>query len=154
MGKNQNGQVVVELAIVLPFFFFLLFAVLEIGLMYNAKQITDLGAFRAARSFLALKEPQAAQKSFSQTLKGVTFRSESAPRCHVEIVEKPDAVIARAVYLYKPVFPVTPLARFLGYTLLWSKNSDLIRRAIAAHPDWAEKIKTHVAVSAAVSLNR
>jgi Flp pilus assembly protein TadG len=110
--RGPKGQVAVELAIVLPLALLFLFVLFELCLMFNARQMALLAAFRAARSFVAEKNHAHASASALQTLKPVAFRTKPENAVMVKVGQEKGKVRARVVLHHKPLFP---LARLLGW---------------------------------------
>ena len=151
---NQKGQITVELAIIIPLALFIIFALAELCFMYNAKQVALLGAFRSARSYAVTKRKSSADSCMYRTLKTVTFRNSADNVSYLEINEHDNKIFLSVVYLYKPLFPILPLANFLGHSLFSDNHSSFVEAAvrIRSNDRWAEKIKTHVPITAGVEL--
>lgn len=49
-GSSESGQAVVETAIVMPLFVFLLLGILQLGLMHQARLLTKYAAYKAVRA--------------------------------------------------------------------------------------------------------
>ncbi|MBB5047366.1 hypothetical protein HNR60_002120 [Rhodopseudomonas rhenobacensis] len=56
-GRNRRGATAVEFALVAPFFFGLLFAIIEVGLVFFAGQLLETGTQDSARAFLTQTNP-------------------------------------------------------------------------------------------------
>ena len=52
--KKESGQAMVEFAIVFPVLFFFFLTIIQMGLLYTAKQIVNYAAFYAARSAIVM----------------------------------------------------------------------------------------------------
>jgi len=106
------------MAIVLPLFFFFFFALAELCLLYNARQIVDLSAFRACRSFVAAEDNDQAEQAVKQTLCALTPLTELTDYFDLSLFQEDNRIQATVVYLYKPVFPILPLSRLFGRLFL------------------------------------
>lgn len=113
----DRGQVAVETALVLPLALILIFILLELCMLFNARQRLQLGTFRAARSYMVRHDPARARETLLAVLRPVTFNGKTGTRADVRVVETEGCVTARSVFLYKPLLPVFPLARMLAITL-------------------------------------
>lgn len=109
--RGPKGQAAVELAIVLPLALLFLFALFELCLMFNARQMALLAAFRAARSFVAEQNQAHAKACAMQTLKPVAFRAKPENAVTVKVGRENGKVLARVVLLHKPLFPLVRLLR-------------------------------------------
>lgn len=115
MRLSQKGAAAAEAAIVLPPALFLIFAIAEICLMADARQMVHAGAFRAARSYLVMADTGAAEQAFYRTVAALPG-SEAPERISnlLKLERRGEGVFVLAVYRYRPVFPVLPLGRLFG----------------------------------------
>lgn len=153
---NKKGQVSVELAIILPVALFMVFALAELCLMYNAKQVALLSVFRSARSYAVTQSTAEAFVCMHKTLKAVTFQDPVDKVSHLEIRENESKIFSSVVYLYKPLFPILPLANLFGHSLFSNKHSTAVVHAIKikSGDKWAQKIKNYIPITAEVELNK
>ncbi|OGJ88587.1 MAG: hypothetical protein A2268_16000 [Candidatus Raymondbacteria bacterium RifOxyA12_full_50_37] len=151
--RGSKGQAAIEFAIVIPFLLFFLFAATETGLLYTAKHCADLGTFRAARSFRARRQQEAASQALWRTIAPLARRDTPESLSYISIFENSHAVEATTVFLYRPVFPVLPLARLLGNTFLPEKHAAAVTEASAVK-SWEEKLRSHVAIVSQVTLEK
>jgi hypothetical protein len=114
MRLSQKGAAAAEAAIVLPPALFLIFAVAEICLMANARQMVHVGVFRAARSYLVLADTSAAEKAFCRTVEALPGSEAPERLSELKLEKRGQGVSVVALYRYKPVFPVLPLGRLFG----------------------------------------
>jgi len=154
--RNSRGQIVVELAILLPLAFFLIFILAELCFLFNAKQLLYLGSFQAARSYLVKKDAAAAETSLQSAISPAVFRETLREAVYLKVSEKGDAVLAEAVLLYRPLFPVLPLAKLMNIAFFHETHSALVERAVSERiaDGWREKLSSRVPVAASVELNR
>jgi hypothetical protein len=149
---DRKGQVLVELAIVLPLAFFILFILAELAFMYNAKQVAMLSAFKSARSFIVNREKAKAETCMHSALQAVTFKEPVDKVACLFIQEGEKGVLARVVYLYKPLFPIFPLAEFLGGRLFSDDHTEIVERAVQQKSGWPEMVKRRVPITGAVEI--
>jgi hypothetical protein len=150
--RNCGGQIASELAILLPLFFFLIFILAELCFLFNAKQLLFLGSFRAARSFLVKKAPSASEAALNDAVSPAEFRDSPQDVTYLKISEGNGVVTAEAVLLYRPLFPVLPLAKLMNIAFFPDRHSGLAERAIAekAAQGWREKARSRVPLAARV----
>ena len=152
--KPQKGQIIVELAILLPIAFFVIFILAELCFLFNAKQLLFLGSFQAARSYMVLKSDSKAEQCLYSAITPSVFRDKLKDVTYLKVTESADKIIAETVLLYRPVFPVLPLMKFMNITFDPDKRSDLVERAILERTadSWSMLVKSRVAVAAKVEL--
>jgi hypothetical protein len=154
--RNCRGQTVVELAIILPLAFFIIFILAELCFLFNAKQLLYLGSFQAARSYLVKKDVAAAETSLQSAISPAVFRETAREAAYLKVAEKGDAVVAEAVLLYRPLFPVLPLAKLMNRVFFAVRHSALVERAVSERSadGWRDKLSSRVPVAASVELCR
>lgn len=152
--KSRQGQVVVELAIILPLAFLILFTLAELCFLFNARQLLQLGSFQAARSYVVMKNKSAAELCLFSALKSVVFRDPVNKVAALEIFESSDRVTVNVVVLYRPVFPILPLARFLNIAFSPDHNSVMVSRMIKAQSakGWSILAESRIPISASTEL--
>ena len=142
--REPKGQVAVELAIVLPLALLFLFVLFELCLLFNARQVALLSAFRAARSFVAEKNHAHASACALKTLGPVVFRAAPDDVAFVEVGQENEKIRARVFLLHKPLFPVFSLVRLLG-------RKDLPQDIVRAK-NWSGKTASHIPITVDVEL--
>lgn len=152
--QAKRGQIVVELAILLPLAFFILFILAELCFLFNARQLLFLGSFQAARSYLVMKDNAIAEQCLVSGVSPVVFRDTVKKVTCLTIRESNGKIIAESVLLYRPLFPVLPLARFMNTTFLPKQHSAAVDRAVLKRTgdDWPSLIKSRLAIAATVEL--
>ena len=81
--KNQNGGAAVEFAIILPLFIFLLFGIIEGGLLLYNKQVITNASREGARAGIVMKIPRVNDQEIKDKVKNyarsflVTFGSDT-----------------------------------------------------------------------------
>ncbi len=131
----SDGQAFVEAAIVVPMAFFLLFFIYETTLALTAKNLIELGTFRAARTFISTDNKIEAEKAYLRSISPIATFPQSRPFHFIEIsTSKEGAVSISTVYFYKPIFPLFYFSKLLYATIVGGKteSDNFINKAITA----------------------
>ena len=85
--RSQRGQSIVETAIVMPLFVFLVLGIIQLSLMHQARSVTKYGAFRAARAGSMNHAPiETMERAAWDVLEPLVRTQNNAGHRHAEVV--------------------------------------------------------------------